>query len=550
MIEHTFGSGFAAADDATVVAAIADCARAEAVLAARRLVATAELTARYTEPDEEREHLAIDGWRMASAEISAAMGIGDRAASGEMCIGMALRERLPQVAALFAQGRLSAGLVATITWRTQLIVDSAIQARVDAAIAQRAGKWGSLSVAKLEAVIDSLVDEHDPDARRRMREAARSRDVRLGKRDDVTGTTSLWGRLSAADAALLERRLAQMSSGVCADDPRTVGQRRSDSMGAMAAFADRLTCQCGSPDCASGGADPRPGSFLINVIAEPAALDAQADPAMSGDGQPQPAATPAEPLPERAEPPTEPAAEPAAPARPKPAAEPAEPRPASALILGGALIPTPLLAELINNGAKVRWVLKPDAAPESGYRPSQKTARFVRMRDMTCRFPGCGRPAECCDIDHTTPYPASATHPSNTKCLCRIHHLLKTFGGWLDEQRTDGTVIWTAPSGRTYVTHPGSRFFYPSWDTTTAALPAAQRPAGNGHKGVMMPRRRRTRAQDRRRRIERERALNALDRRQCAAPIAAEPSRPPPDDLWNINLDVGTDHSDADTPPF
>ncbi|ORA50929.1 hypothetical protein BST21_01870, partial [Mycolicibacterium celeriflavum] len=77
MIEHTFDAEFAAVDDSTVVAAIADCVRAEAVLAARRLAATAELTARYTEPDAEREHLAVDGWRMASAEVSAAMGIGD-----------------------------------------------------------------------------------------------------------------------------------------------------------------------------------------------------------------------------------------------------------------------------------------------------------------------------------------------------------------------------------------------------------------------------------------------------------------------------------------
>ncbi|OBG17725.1 HNH endonuclease, partial [Mycolicibacterium celeriflavum] len=493
-----------------VVAAIADCVRAEAVLAARRLAATAELTARYTEPDAEREHLAIDGWRMASAEVSAAMGIGDRAASREMCIAMALRERLPRVAALFAQGRLSVGLVATITWRTQLIVDSAIQARVDAAIAARAAKWGALSVTKLEAAIDALVDEHDPDARRRLREAARSRDVRLGKRDDVTGTASLWGRLSAADAELIERRLAQMSSGVCSADPRTVGQRRSDSLGAIAAFADRLTCQCGSPDCASASEDPRAANFVINVLADPAAIDAQPDPQMSGDGHPNPAESPAEP-----------AAKPAAPAKPKPVA---------GLILGGGLLPTPLLAELINNGAKVRWVHKPDAAPESGYRPSQKTARFVRMRDLTCRFPGCGRPAQCCDIDHTTPYPAGPTHPSNTKCLCRIHHLLKTFGGWLDEQRADGTVTWTAPSGRTYVTHPGSRFFYPGWDTTTAVQPAAaQPPARNGDKGAMMPRRRRTRAQDRMRRIEHERALNALERHQRAAPVTAEPSRPPPD---------------------
>ncbi|KUI44651.1 hypothetical protein AU198_13960 [Mycobacterium sp. GA-1199] len=248
-----FGSEFGAADDGSVVAAIQECARAEAVWAARRLAAVAELTARYTEPDEEREHLAVDGWRMASAEVSAAMRVGDRAASGQMCIAMALRERLPKVAALFARGQLSAAMVSAITWRTQLVVDSQTAERIDTAIAARAGAWGVLSVARLEAAIDAVVDQYDPDARRRLREAARNRDVRVGKRDDVTGTMSLWGRLSTADGELLERRLAQMASQVCPDDPRTTGQRRSEAIGAIAAGAEGLSCRCGNPQCPSPG---------------------------------------------------------------------------------------------------------------------------------------------------------------------------------------------------------------------------------------------------------------------------------------------------------
>ncbi|MFV9635138.1 DUF222 domain-containing protein [Mycobacterium neumannii] len=540
ILEHMFESDFASADDKTVVAAIEECARAEAMLAARRLAATAELTARYTEPDEDRDHLAVDGWRMASAEISAAMRVGDRAASSQMCIAMALRERLPKVAALFAQGRLSAALVSTITWRTQLIVDSQIAQRIDTAIAQRAGEWGGLSVARLESAIDSLVDQHDPDARRRMREAAQNRDVRLGKRDDVTGTMSLWGRLSIADGELLKRRLAQLSSQVCKDDPRTAGQRRSEALGAIAANAEGLSCRCGSPDCPSAGQDdPRAAHFVINVITE----------ANAPNTEPVPA-TPAESATaERAAGPVEPATEPQA---AEPATERSKPRSAAALIIGGGLIPTPLLAELIKNGAKVQWVHKPPAAPETGYRPSGKTARFVRMRDMTCRFPGCTRPAEFCDLDHTTPSPAGATHPSNLKCLCRIHHLLKTFGGWGDQQHPDGTVLWTAPSGRTYFTHPGSRLFYPGWDTTTATLLVPTGPARHGDKGAMMPRRRRTRAQDRLRRIERERALNAIDRKRWAAPATTQPSRPPPqnDDPWKITTDANIDTTDTDPAPF
>ena len=51
---------------------------------------------------------------------------------------------------------------------------------------------------------------------------------------------------------------------------------------------------------------------------------------------------------------------------------------------------------------------------------------------------------------------------------------MKTFwtgiGGWNDEQRPDGTVIWTSPSGKAYTTQPGSRLFFPAWNVTTADL--------------------------------------------------------------------------------
>ena len=101
------------------------------------------------------------------------------------------------------------------------------------------------------------------------------------------------------------------------------------------------------------------------------------------------------------------------------------------------------------------------APKQPGYRPSAGLERFIRCRDLTCRFPNCDRPAEFCDVDHAVAYPLGATHPSNLRCLCRKHHLLKTFWagattGWHDEQLPDATIIWTSPSGHTYTTRPGS----------------------------------------------------------------------------------------------
>lgn len=111
------------------------------------------------------------------------------------------------------------------------------------------------------------------------------------------------------------------------------------------------------------------------------------------------------------------------------------------------------------------------------YQPTVALGRAVRCRDLTCRFPGCSRPAVACDIDHTIPFnpedPAAGgrTVFENLKCLCRQHHRLKTFGGWRDTQLADGTVIWTSPSGRTYRTAPAGADLFPQ--------PACAPPAAN-----------------------------------------------------------------------
>ena len=131
---------------------------------------------------------------------------------------------------------------------------------------------------------------------------------------------------------------------------------------------------------------------------------------------------------------------------------------------------------------------------------------------MTCRFPGCSAPATNCDVDHTIPWPYGPTGASNLKALCRKHHLLKTFwggqSGWREKQLDDGTIVWTAPDGRTHTTTPGSRLLFPTQSEPTAQIVATGTPRANHTAGLTMPRRRTTRAQDRARRIQRERELN------------------------------------------
>ncbi|WP_234790329.1 HNH endonuclease signature motif containing protein, partial [Mycolicibacterium mucogenicum] len=114
-------------------------------------------------------------------------------------------------------------------------------------------------------------------------------------------------------------------------------------------------------------------------------------------------------------------------------------------VLGGGVVPPAVLADLVARGAKVRTVASAtdlDEVPR--YRPSVAMDEFVRMRAMTCMFPGCDHPATASDIDHTIPWPAGPTHPGNLNPKCRKHHLLKTFyggpDGWQDRQQPDGTI--------------------------------------------------------------------------------------------------------------
>src|SRR5262249_52893726 len=91
---------------------------------------------------------------------------------------------------------------------------------------------------------------------------------------------------------------------------------------------------------------------------------------------------------------------------------------------GFGAVPAAILQEMAAT-AQLKPLELPAPVCEPGYRPSAALARFVRCRDLTCRFPGCDAPAEACDIDHTIPYPLGPTHPSNLKLLCRFHRLLK-----------------------------------------------------------------------------------------------------------------------------
>ncbi|MFP5290695.1 MAG: DUF222 domain-containing protein, partial [Actinomycetes bacterium] len=89
------------------------------------------------------------------------------------------------------------------------------------------------------------------------------------------------------------------------------------------------------------------------------------------------------------------------------------------------------------------------------YRVPADLQTWLRVRDGTCRFPGCARSAARCDLDHTRDWQhGGATSHDNLAHLCRHHHRLKHQTGWTVVQEAGGVLRWRAPSGRTYSSEP------------------------------------------------------------------------------------------------
>ncbi|BBZ12173.1 HNH endonuclease signature motif containing protein [Mycobacterium branderi] len=470
-------------ESAGLVDRICAATRLENRAAAAQLAAIGELFGYRLARCSETEQWAMDTEAAVAAEVAAALRISQGLAGSRLRYARAMRERLPQLGAVFVAGDIDYRMFQTIVFRTDLITDPEVLAAVDAQLALRVPRWPSMTQGRLAGQVDKIVARADRDAVRQRREQQADREFCIS--DSGNGLAEVFGRLIATDAHALDARLEALAGSVCEHDPRTRTQRRADAMGALAVGAERLTCHCGRAECPAA-AKPAPSPVVIHVIAEPAAIAGAGSAVASRVG-------------------------------------------------ADALIPPELLDQLATSAKLVALSHPADAAPEPGYVPSKALADFVRCRDLTCRWPGCDRPAWDCDLDHTTPYAQGGpTHASNLKCYCRTHHLVKTFWGWHDKQLPDGTVILTSPSGQTYITTPGSALLFPSLCAPTGDLgaPAPVRTERCAERAVMMPKRRRTRAQNRANYIAKERKRNrdARAARRQARETAIFGPAPPTDD--------------------
>ncbi|WP_234788938.1 HNH endonuclease signature motif containing protein [Mycolicibacterium iranicum] len=420
--------------DGDVLSAVEGAHRQVAVAMARSLAGIFELLERRT-----AEELAIDldvasmitGFQRTVVEVGAVLNMTSAKARGLVRQADALHTRLPAVGALLAAGEVDWTTTELVLSRTDL-VEEEWMAQLDATLAEQIQTWSSCSRTSIRNAIDVEINALDPEAVKKRRERAydeRAVSVEVG----LDGIAVVRATMTAPEGAAPDTRLTALAKTVCPADPRSLRARRADAFTAIQ-NGRVFICTCGHPDCPRR-AERAPEAAVVEAapVPEPRVVltvIASAD-TVAGHSQ------------------------------------------APGYLAGYGVIDAALVRELAAEATR-RLVEAPPFEERQAltYRPCAALARFIRSRDLTCRFPGCTVPAQRCDIDHTEPFnhddPAAGgwTVPWNLACYCREHHRHKTHDdGWRDQQLADGTIIWTSPSGRTLRTELGGAALWPALAT-------------------------------------------------------------------------------------
>ena len=371
--------------------------------------------AKRRRPRPEYARLSPD--RLVRAHVITAMGATSYSAGRLVEAAIQLHTRLFRLSRAAREGVLDEALIVDLACRLRDVPDRLIhdvENIVVSSVATRAHDGNTPSRHGLGELIDRALESLDPDETDRQHENARQ-ERRVTFRPRGQGMTSMWANLTTEDAEALHARLSAAADDRPADDPRTTAQRLAD---ALAALADTDPSGAGtSPDGDAAPARPaRAGRLNITVIAA------------SAQG-----------LPTRVE-----------------------------FVRGAYSSFDWLCAQVLaeeTTGARFEIVdpvpgAEDDPDQALKYFLSEKLKRRIRMRDRTCRHPGCRVPAERCEVDHVIAFnhadPARGGPSAewNLVCLCKGHHQEKTFGPWTYRPGPDGELIISTETGHEYRTYP------------------------------------------------------------------------------------------------
>ncbi|WP_336714510.1 HNH endonuclease signature motif containing protein [Arthrobacter sp. USHLN218] len=87
--------------------------------------------------------------------------------------------------------------------------------------------------------------------------------------------------------------------------------------------------------------------------------------------------------------------------------------------------------------------------------PPEWLKRMVRLRDESCRGPGCLVHSKHCELDHTIAWEAGGkTELANLAPYCKPDHIAKHEGGWRTTQEDKGVLRHQGKSGHAYISYP------------------------------------------------------------------------------------------------
>ncbi|MEV5711572.1 DUF222 domain-containing protein [Actinoallomurus sp. NPDC052274] len=425
--------------DAELVDVMAAWRRQASWAQAGELAAVAELAHR-------RERGSSRNAEFTSAEVGLTLGLSPRSADAHVDFALALADRLPMTRRHLAEGRidfLKARVIAQGTAAVDARVAAAVERRVLPAAADQ-------TPGRLRARVERAVMRLDPAGAERRREASEA-ERRVDCHDTGNGTAVLGGvHLPAGSAIAADDRLRAIARAIKAGgDPRTLDQLCADVFLSLL-LGVRPATTTPAAACTTGSAVTRGDGDTADDRSEKFSSAGDSDRFRMPQAAP---ATMARAVGDRIG-----------------TVHLTVPLPT---LLGLSTEPGevsgygPLTAEVARQMAgaasdpRTRWcvtVIGSNGEPlhhgHLGYRPPPGMAHVIRTLQPTCVFPGCGRPASACDLDHRVPYDqGGATCPCNMSPLCRRHHRAKQADGWRLAEH-DARLRWTTPAGKTYELSP------------------------------------------------------------------------------------------------
>lgn len=333
-----------------------------------------------------------------AAELALTLAVGENAARKRLALAKALTHRLPNTLAAMRRGEIDAYKASKVAEPTAVLSDEKA-AYVDVLVAD---KLVNREPSRIRRLVNRVVHRVDPEGaedRARRRRAQRRVELIHGDHGIATLLADLPAEVASAAYTRIDREAqALRRSG----ENRTTDQLRADVL------ADVLLEKHGNP--------LGPAKAEVYVHVDLTTLMGLRN-------------------------------------------EPGE-------LAGHGPIPASVARQIAyDNGSTWRRIVTdpltgaPIDAGRERYRPPAVTDEFTRVRDRECRFPGCHRPSQFTDLDHSVEWNRHGpTNPDNLVGLCRRHHRLKDVPGWKylfdpQSQRLDVTT----PSGHMRSSFPEPR---------------------------------------------------------------------------------------------